>query len=120
LSGVGPPTPGGRPAGPFAGSASVPVAASAPASGLLHHIHHLRPPFRLAHGARAGSVPPVLSSAQTLPCRKNAITNAYSASASISARPTISGVKTRSAEFGFRPIDSMAAAVARPCPSAAP
>src|SRR6476661_1133509 len=32
----------------------------------------------------------------------------------------MSGVKMRSAELGFRPIDSIAAAVARPWPSAAP
>src|SRR5438132_553975 len=56
----------------------------------------------------------------TLPYRRIAITNAYNASASIKARPTISGVKMRSAELGFLPIDSIAAAVARPWPMPAP
>src|SRR5438046_7406191 len=56
----------------------------------------------------------------TLPYKRIAITNAYNARASIRARPTISGVKMRSAELGFRPIDSIAAAVARPWPSPAP
>src|SRR6266446_9742733 len=56
----------------------------------------------------------------TLPYRRIAITNAYNARASIRARPTISGVKMRSAELGFLPIDSIAAAVARPWPSPAP
>src|SRR5256712_3062758 len=56
----------------------------------------------------------------TLPYRRSAIPNAYNARASIRARPTISGVKMRSAELGFLPIDSIAAAVARPCPSPAP
>src|SRR5213592_1480145 len=56
----------------------------------------------------------------TLPYKRIAITNAYNARASIRARPTISGVKMRSAELGFLPIDSIAAAVARPWPSPAP
>src|SRR2546428_511134 len=56
----------------------------------------------------------------TLPYRRIAITNAYNARASIRARPTISGVKMRSAELGFLPIDSIAAAVARPWPMPAP
>src|SRR6266516_1389443 len=56
----------------------------------------------------------------TLPYKRIAITNAYNARASIRARPTISGVKMRSAELGFLPIDSIAAAVARPWPMPAP
>src|SRR5437667_3348132 len=71
-----------------------------------------------AADAPAGA--PRNQSGGTLPYRRIAITNAYNARASIRARPTISGVKMRSAELGFLPIDSIAAAVARPWPIPAP
>src|SRR5262249_40792632 len=97
----------------------------------MHHLHPASPAprpateraaFRYCRRAGRGRLSPGRHGVRQpiRPERLKAITRAKRASASISAKPTMSGVKTRSAEFGLRPIDSMAAAVARPCPRAAP